>query len=114
MCYPFTLGGVTFDAPSLPWRLVQELQPGLLSWVGGREFGENEKGFLRLKSSDLAALSDLVFRAVQLSPQGKAMTREAFDELPIATLEMAAAINPILRACGLKFDAPGEGADPKA
>ncbi len=111
MDYPVTLGGYTFDVPSLPWRVVKQVQPGLLALVGG--LPSNERG-VRITAADADAIGNYIFQAIALSPQGQTLTREAFEELPIALLEMAEAVNPILRACGLKFDKPGEGADPKA
>ncbi len=114
MIYPVLLGGVTFDVPSLPWRVVRELQPGLLGWVAAVDIGADGRGVLRLTSDDLGRLADLVFQALAVSPQGRAMTREAFDDLPMSALDIANSVNPILRACGLRFDKAGEGADPKA
>ena len=114
MPYPVSLGGVTFDVPSLPWRLCKELQPGLLGWVVKADVGPDGRGVLRLTPEDLGALADLVFRALAASPQGKTMTREAFDDLPFSALDLANAVPPILNSIGLKFDKPGEGADPKA
>ena len=114
MPYPVSLGGVTFDLPSLPWRLCQELQPGLLGWVVNADVGPDGRGVLRLTAEDLGALADLVFRALAASPQGKTMTREAFDDLPFSALDLVNAVPQILKSIGLKFDKPGEGADPKA
>ena len=114
MPYPVSLGGVTFDVPSLPWRLCQQLQPGLLGWVVGADVGPDGRGVLRLTAEDLGRLADLVFQALAASPQGMTMTREAFDNLPFSALELANAVPPILNAIGLKFDKPGAGADPKA
>ena len=114
MSYPVSLGGVTFDVPSLPWRVVRELQPALLGWVAKADIGTDGRGVLKLTADDLGGLADLVFQALALSPQGKTMTREAFDDLPFSAIDIAAALAPVLQACGLKFDKPGEGADPKA
>lgn len=114
MSYPIALGGLSFDTPSLPWRLVRDLQPALVAWVREHDFADRPEKFVALSADDLNALSGFVFSAVACSAQGKAMTREQFDELPITTLEMAGAINPILRACGLRFEATGATADPKA
>lgn len=114
MPYPVSLAGVTFDVPSLPWRLCQELQPGLLGWVVKADVGPDGRGVLRLKAEDLGALADLVFKALAASPQGRTMTREAFDDLPFSALDLAQALPPILNAIGLRFDKASEGSDPKA
>ena len=111
MSFPVTLGGLVFDVPSLPWRLVKKLQPELLGWVAAHDISAS--GALRLTEADLDGLADLVFEAVQRSPNGAALSRDAFDELPASTLEMAQAVAPVLRACGLKFE-PRAEADPKA
>ena len=114
MPYPVSRGGVTFDVPSLPWRLCKELQPGLLGWVVKADVGPDGRGVLRLTPEDLGALADLVFRALAASPQGMTMTREAFDNLPFSALDLASALPPILNAIGLKFEKAGAGSDPKA
>jgi hypothetical protein len=113
MNYSVALGGMHFDVPSLPWRAVRDLQPALLAWADRHDF--SAAGAVRLTAADLAELADLVFRAVSHAPQGKAMTKEQFEDLPIGTLDMAKAVAPILEACGLKLAKPAEGAgDPKA
>jgi hypothetical protein len=112
MSYPITLGGLTFDVPALPWRLTKKLQPELLAWVGAHDV--SAQGALNLSEGDLDGLAGLVFAAVRLSPQGRAMTEEALADLPATTLEMAAAVAPVLQACGLELKARGEAADPKA
>ena len=113
MVYEVSLGGKTFALPSLPWGLVVEIQPGLLGWAAKFDFARD--GATRITTADLKELGDLVYKAVARSPEGKTMTAEDFADLPIATLDMAKAVQPILQACGLKLAAPGEGgADPKA
>ena len=114
MPYPVSLGGVTFDVPSLPWRLCQELQPGLLGWVSRVNIGPKGEGVLKLTADDLRELADYAFKAIGVSPQGRTMTREQFDELPFSAVDLASAAPAILNAIGLKFEKPGAGADPKA
>lgn len=116
MSHDVTLGGRVFELPSLRWRVIREIQPGLLGWIDSVDIGADGRGLLRLKPGDLDALADLVFKAVKESPQASGLTREQFDDLPITSLEMAQAVSPILAACGLKFDASRAtaGADPKA
>ena len=114
MSYPVTLGGLTFDIPSLPWRKVIEIQPLLLSWVAKNNFDDG-LAFSKITKEDLEELASYIRKAIQNSPQGQGIELTAFEDLPITMKEMIAAITPILRACGLEFGASQEGnTDPKA
>ena len=114
MSYPVTLAGIAFDIPSLPWRTVKAIRPALVAWVDGHDFGRDGAGFVRLKETELDEIANLVFEAVRHAPQAKLLDRDAFDEMPITPEDLILSTHPILRACGLKFGKPGEGADPKA
>jgi hypothetical protein len=110
MSYTITLGGQTYDIPSLPWRMVRDIQPDLLAW-----FNKNEGNFLKTSTEDLEELSEIVLNVLKKTSQGQSLTQELFDDMPISLTEMVGAVTPILKACGLTFSEPGGGTqDPKA
>ena len=93
------LGGMVWEIPALPWRVVRDVTPIL---------GEASNGLLT--GSNLRAVGEAAWRATQCATSGDRLDRAAFDELPITFQEIVAAVQVVAAACGMKRAESGEDA----
>ena len=109
--FPVSLGGKTWDIPSLPWRICREAQPKLVDFA---DRARADGSILAIPPEKLDALADVAFAAIRhAEPE---LSREDFDNLAFSVSDLCRTFDPLARAIGLlKADAeapPGGGPIP--
>lgn len=107
MDHTITLAGQEWPVPTLAPRQNRVVVPGLLEVIPqiirARSDAPDASGLAQLaRYLDTATydrLAEIVYTA--LTRANPALSREAFDDLPIGTAELIGALNPIARAAGL-------------
>ncbi len=96
------IGGAEFFLAPLPWRVVKKLQPQLYAlYTKINSDGNGDKPLGALSEGDLESLANVVFTALHHLEEGKAPTREKFEDMPITVAELVRAIPVVARAAGM-------------
>ncbi len=106
--FPIRLGGREWRLRQLPLRGVMKVEHKLLR-CGQSIFPAESDGrgiHYRVDEAILETLSDVAFSAIAVV--GPDLTREAFFELPITSMELLLSMTPLLRAVGIAVAETGE------
>lgn len=107
--YPVELGGRRWELRRLPFRIVKQVQPGILKHAAGMI--ENS-GTMQISEDALSAQTQAL--ALALQTVDPALTVEGLEDLPFSVAQFVTALGAVLRACGLgggeSPDRSGDGA----
>jgi hypothetical protein len=105
--FPVDLGGVHWDLPHLPFRLVKRIQPAVAAV--SRQFPtalDAQRALVNLDEAALDAIAGVVFSAIGYVDATR--SKDDFYELPFASGDLMAALPSVLSACGMTIVARDE------
>ena len=98
MAEALTLGGKVWNLPPLPWRIVRKAQPAIVRFFE-QAGGSDMPNMMKLTTEEFDALAGVVYSAASFVEP--ALTREQFDDLAFAPIDLIMAIPIVSKACGL-------------